>query len=389
MITKNFFKPRLILFLIVVLFALAMFWAARRALTPFLLGLVIAYIVLPLVDRFDSLFATIIRRRSLSRPLAILVVYLAGFVVIGGLLQLMLPPLVRQGFNLYRSVPALWQEATLLVNQGMVGYEQLELPPEIRLQIEQQMARFNLQTVLDPTILAARRALGTISSTVSFVLGLIVIPFWLFFILADEASVMRRVMRLIPHDLRPDVEAIRIIVGRVLSGYIRGQLVVASAYGVVITLGLMTLGIPFALVLGLVAGAVAIFPFIGAILGAIPSLVVAFLQSPEQGLYVLILFVVVQQLDNVFFSPKIMGSAVALHPALIMVVIVVGSSLLGVAGALIAVPATAIIRDVVNYLYIRVGEEPVSPIEALERVGYGEYKTPLLMPRALAPAGTD
>ncbi|MGH2543198.1 MAG: AI-2E family transporter, partial [Ardenticatenaceae bacterium] len=128
--------------------------------------------------------------------------------------------------------------------------------------------------------------------------------------------------------------------------------------------------------LGLAAALLAVFPFIGAFLGAVPAVVVAFLQSPELGLYVIILFVAVQQIDNAFFSPKIIGEAVALHPALIVVVIVVGSALFGVVGALIAVPATAILRDIAHYFYLRIGEEPITPVDALIRVGYGSCVTP-------------
>lgn len=376
MLPPVFRKRRLQLALFVFVLAAVLVWHARGALTPFFLGLVVAYLVLPLVGFIQRRMPVGIKRRNLDRPLAILLVYLLGLLVMVGVVGAVIPPIINQVVSLYQNADELYGEARTIINEGIAQYEQV--PPDIKSQVEQQLQSFNPSAVLTPVFQGVRRAVGAIGNTVGFMLGLIVIPFWLFFILNDEESVMHGAMGIIPHDLRPDVEAIRIIFDRVLSAYIRGQLIVAAALGIAITIGLLVLQVPYSLLLGLAAGALGLFPFVGAILGAIPAIIVAFLESPQLALWVVGLFVIVQQIDNVFVSPKIMGEAVALHPALIMVVIVAGSSLFGVVGALVAVPLTAIVRDVVNYFYIRVGDEGVGPREALHRVGYGRYITPAM-----------
>jgi predicted PurR-regulated permease PerM len=176
---------------------------------------------------------------------------------------------------------------------------------------------------------------------------------------------------MVPHEWRADVEAVRIIVDQVLGAYLRGQLAVASILGVMITIGLTLLQVPYALLLGVATALFALVPFAGAFLGAIPAVLVALLETPQKAVLTILLFIIVQQIDNIFISPKVIGEAVALHPALIILVLLIGGTLFGVPGALIAVPGTAMLRDIVSYLYLRADEhQQVMPTQALAHVGY-------------------
>ncbi len=369
-------KPRLQIFIAVVALVLFLFWQARGALPPFIIGLVVAYLILPIVNLFEWLFAGFFRRffpkmnnpNKTARPFAILASNLLILMLLMGFISTIVPPIAAQVRSLIENADDLYLQGSELVNDGLAQYQQI--PLEIRQQIEAELAKFNPQSVINPIVSTVGNAIGTISSTISFVLSLVVIPFWLFFVLNDDSSVLNGTIDIIPHDLRPDIEAIRIILDRILSAYIRGQLIVASLLGIVVTVGLTFLGVQYSLLLGLLAALFAFIPVAGAILGAIPAVVVAFIQEPQLALYVIILITVYQQIDNAFISPRIMGEAVALHPALIMVVVVVGSSLLGAIGALIAVPAAAMFRDVAQYFYIRAGENSPGPEAALRLVGY-------------------
>ncbi len=123
--------------------------------------------------------------------------------------------------------------------------------------------------------------------------------------------------------------------------------------GVLATIGLALLGVPFFAVLGLIAGIFEILPFVGPIIGAIPAILVAVIERPILGLWTLILFIVIQQVENAVLVPRISGKAVELHPALIVLVLIIGSQVAGLTGAILAVPVTAILRDVFKYLYLR------------------------------------
>ena len=211
------------------------------------------------------------------------------------------------------------------------------------------------------------------TDTFGFVLGLIVIPFWLFYVLYDQAKAMRGAFNLVPSRLRADALNLIRIVDDILSAYLRGQLLLCVFIGVVVTVGLMLLGVRFPAALGLIAGVLEIIPFIGPIMGAVPAVIVATIQEPLLGLWTLLLFIGIQQLENIFLVPRISGKAVQLHPAVIMVVLVLGNQAAGFWGLLLAVPVTAIVRDVFKYLYLRFQDEPVSPRDAMTRLG----RTPL------------
>jgi predicted PurR-regulated permease PerM len=122
------------------------------------------------------------------------------------------------------------------------------------------------------------------------------------------------------------------------------------------------------LLLGTIVGVFEIVPVLGPILGAIPAIVVTLATAPSKVPLVILLAFAVQQIENNFLLPQVTGGTVRLHPAIVMVVLVVGGAIAGVIGILVSVPLTAIIRDVAHYLYLRVSEQPLSPQDALARV---------------------
>ena len=124
--------------------------------------------------------------------------------------------------------------------------------------------------------------------------------------------------------------------------------------------------------MGLIAGIFEVLPYVGPILGAIPAVIVALLTEPITALWVVIAFFAIQQVENLILVPRISGKSVALHPALVMVALVIGNELAGLIGMLIAVPVTAVIRDVFKYLYLRLLDEPLAPDEALTRIRSGD-----------------
>ncbi len=195
------------------------------------------------------------------------------------------------------------------------------------------------------------RALGSI-------VGFIIIPFWLFYVLKDKDRGIKAFNNMLPRSWRVDVWHIVRIINGILSSYIRGQLILGLVVGVASTIGLLLVGAPYAILLGIISGFTEVIPVVGPIIGAIPGLILASF-SPEgwvMVLKVLAVYVVVQQLENNLLVPKIQGDSVKLHPSLIMVSLVVGSQVAGLFGLIIAVPVAAILRDVYLYLYRRFSE---------------------------------
>ena len=139
---------------------------------------------------------------------------------------------------------------------------------------------------------------------------------------------------------------------RRIGGYVSGNLVTSIICGVVSTIALLALGVQFAVPLGLWAGLADLVPAVGAYLGAIPAVVVGFFESPVTGLSVLVYFVVYQQVENYYIVPKVMQGAVNLSPAAVIVATLIGGSLFGFAGALLALPVAATIKVVLHDLWL-------------------------------------
>jgi predicted PurR-regulated permease PerM len=115
-----------------------------------------------------------------------------------------------------------------------------------------------------------------------------------------------------------------------------------------------------------------VLPFVGPILGAIPAVLVALLSNPISALWVAVAFFAIQQVENLILVPRIAGESVKLHPAAVMVVLVVGNELGGFIGMLVAVPVTAMVRDLFKYSYLRLADEPLPPEEAMGQVRSGQ-----------------
>ncbi len=368
-------RNRLILWTVLVLLVVLMLWAARRVLLPYILGLVMAYLLLPLVNWLDRHMPRRLRTWKLARPLAIILTYLLVLVILAGIIAFFVPLVVDQVEILVDKWPSLTRQVQEWGTQGRGWYNAAiaaleRISPTWKETVEtalKNMAAEILAAVQEGVVATVR----TVSSTVSFVIGLVVIPFWLFYILNDEQQVKEGVLNALPHQLRPDVQCIASLVDDVLSAYIRGQLLLCLFVGGMATIALFLIGVPFALVLGLVAGILEALPYVGPILGAIPAVVVALLADPGSALWVAAAFFGIQQVENLVLTPRISGESVKLHPAMVMVVLVIGNELAGFLGMLVAVPVTAALRDAFKYLYLRFLDEPLSPLEAMSNIRSG------------------
>ena len=245
------------------------------------------------------------------------------------------------------------------------------LPEQVQTEIEAYVARFSelvgeiVQQVVGSTAVV-------ISYTFSLVLAILIIPFWTFYLLLDSSQLGGAFVRSIPTTIRADVLKIAALIDGAFASYLRGQLILGLIIGVISTIFFSVAGVQFALILGVIAGIFEMIPNIGPILGAIPAMIVALAQNPSLALVVAIYAFAIQQIENIFISPRVLGRSVQLHPVLVMVVLVIGSEIAGVLGLFLAPVVTAILRDLFRYFYYRMDEEPLSPEEALQKVWQAE-----------------
>ncbi|MEI6043662.1 MAG: AI-2E family transporter [Chloroflexota bacterium] len=341
-------------------------WGAWPGLGPFLVGLVLAFLLMPLVDSLNKL---------LPRLLAILLVYALVITALALFGLYVAPIIVDQTKILINAMPGYIEVIQKWLNQTFTDVQQ-QIPQDFQQPITEGLNNFTstaIGFIRDIIGNVISGIFGLAFGTIGFLVGVFIIPFWLFYVLKDKAQGMRAFYSLLPSTLREDAHRLVNIVSGTFNDYVRGQLIVAGSVGVLVTVGLMLVNIPAstAIFLGFIAGLFEVLPIIGPILGAIPAVLVAFFTGQvgnlELVLKVVIVFVIVQQIEGNLLIPKIAGESTNLHPAIVMLVIIIGSELGGLAGAIAAVPITAVVRDLYIYLYQRLALG-VSPLEAESHV---------------------
>jgi predicted PurR-regulated permease PerM len=320
-------------------------WLARAALVPFMIGAVVAYLISPMVDALVLTWPLNRLKLSTARGAAILLIYGAFAGVLTIVAFTAVPPLIDEMDQFIDTVPER-------VDQIGDWYEE-NISADIRQRIDDASADAE-EAAGDYAADLATNSLSYLLSTVSVILGYLIIPFWLFYALKDKDENAEAFYRMFPESIRQDVRNCATLTSRITGNYIRARLIEAAFIGATVTLGLYLLGIEFALALGVIAGVAELIPFAGPILGAIPALLVAATTEDWQTvLFVLALFIGLQQLQQAIVVPNVEGRAVEMHPALILFIVVVAGQVFGFWGLLLAVPLIAITRDLFRYTYRR------------------------------------
>jgi len=355
-------------------------WTARGALPAFFIGLALAFVLDPAV--------TLLARQGMPRWAGVVVMYVAVVAVVWALIAYALPPISRQSSEFIEHLPELGA-ALGDVEAGVARwYENLPLPGELRLMLDEQLAASGqafadlLRGLLAPTLNALVRV-------ATFILGLIVVPVWLFFVLKDREGFARSVAVAMPPTWRADTENVLGLLGRVGGRWVRGQLLLGLSVFIATVIGLTLLTFAgfaefgqFTLVLALIAGVLEWLPILGPIIAAVPAILIGLSIGLPAAIAAAVLYTAIQQLENHILVPKVMGDAIELHPAVMILALVVGGSLFGIGGAILAAPTVAAGRDLYRYGFHRFGGQP--PVVAFELAMHGARAE---VPEEEPPAG--
>ncbi|MFN7917420.1 MAG: AI-2E family transporter [Vicinamibacterales bacterium] len=314
-----------------VLFAL---WAARDALLVIYVSGLLATGLGPLVHHIEHAAAPGTRR--LPRWLAILLIYLSivGVLTLVGLL--VVPPLVQQAQELWRRAPELLVHAQeYLVARGLLDHP-LTLGEAVR------------------TAPGPGQAVGTVAGAVSTVLAAILafvtVLILTFYLLVESDSLFAGFARLFPRADRPRVQDAAQKISTKVSAWLSGQLILGGTIGLSAAIGLYLIGVPYFYVLALIAAFGELIPVVGPIFSAVPAVLVAMTVSPQTALLTVLFFLLQQQVENHLLVPKVMERQVGVSAVFVIVALLVGGSLLGILGAVLAVPSAAIIQVVIAEL---------------------------------------
>jgi predicted PurR-regulated permease PerM len=312
----------------------------------FFLAWVVAFILEPFVDRLQ-------RQALLPRPIAVAVAYL-GMLIVGATATIsIVPALSRQTIQLASELPAYlaFLNEGFLEMQAALDERGVALNLMALLQFEDMLRRAEQ---IGPPVLANAVTLATQIAT--FVIQLVLVLMLSFYVMLDGPRIQRGVLRMVPIGLRNDVEYFVASVNHAFAGFLRGQLVVALAYSLGTAAIMSAAGLDLILLTAVVNTVLMLIPFIGPPLALVLPLSIAVFEQPSSFWPVTILVIVLQQIVINVVAPRVMSSAIGVHPLLVFLGILAGAKLAGVWGALFGVPVVAVIAAMVTF-YHRILEE--------------------------------
>lgn len=330
-------------------FGLWVMWLLAPVLTPFVVALMLAWLGDPLVDRLEA--------RGRSRNTAVVLVFVLMILLLALALLILVPLIQRQIITLVAALP---QGQDWLMNTAIPWLE--------------QKTGLEIMAWLDPGRLfewvrshwqqaggVATTFFGYVSRSgfamVAWVINLALLPILAYYFLRDWDKLVERVASMIPRNHIEVVTRLARESNDVLGAFIRGQIVVMIALGVVYAAGLTLVGLNLGLLIGLVAGLISFIPYLGATTGVVMAVLAALVQSQGVDLQLLVLvgvvFTVGQLLESYVLTPRIVGDKIGLHPVAVIFAVMAGGQLFGFLGMLLALPAAAVINVLLRYAHQR------------------------------------
>ncbi len=321
-----------------------------------------AYLIYPLVSWFS---------RRLPRWLAILCVYVAVVIVVGAFATFLGPKLGMQARGLANDLPRVAQQTqnwVLSANSAIVAAIPLESRESAVRLLDEAGA-----SVVKEAMQIAGQAVTILLSLASMITAFVIIPVLAFYILMDADRLRAGTMRLVPLNYRPTALAVLGDIDGILGGFIRGQIIVGASIAVLVTALLVILHIKYALLIGVFAGIVDIIPYLGAVAGAIPAVIIAlFTHGLGWALLVIGGFILIYQAEGHIIAPNVVGQRVGLTPLAVIVAILIGAELGGILGMFVSVPIAGIIKALLNRFAPPAADETVVKVhERKEREGAG------------------
>ena len=338
-------------------------------LTPFLVSILLAYMGDPVVDFLE--------RYKVPRTVGVIAVFVLVSLIMLVLLLVLVPMIGRQLVSLYGLTPQLidWlQDSALPWLQLQLGISaKIDSLDSIK-----QMFSENLGKTTD--VMQMLLAKITASSVVflGWLANMLLIPVVTFYLLRDWDILVAKLRRLLPRKNEKLVVNLIAECHEVLGAFMRGQLLVMLALGVVYAAGLMVLGLELGLLIGLLAGLASLVPYMGFIVGIGAALIAGLFQfglDPYLLLGIVAVFAIGQALESMLLTPLLVGDRIGLHPVAVISAILAGGQLFGFTGVLLALPVAAVIMVLLRHLYTlytdsnmygqsNAAEQPINPVEA-------------------------
>jgi len=304
------------------------------------LSIFFAYVIAPLVELAHRPFQVRGRKHLIPRPVAIAIVYVVIFGSFGLTLYLLLPSLGTQISEFAKQAPSYFTSASKRAESLNGLYDQLQLPLAVRKVVNDAVTRSltGAQTYIES------EAPGLMGTIIGYIPWLILIPILAFFLLKDADSFRRSALQMLPRGrMRWRGDELFQDVNSTLAAYIRAQLTACLLIGIICSIGFAVIGLPYWLALGILAGLFEFIPLAGPLMLALLAVAVAAFSSAGQAGAVLLFLGILRVVHDYVIYPRIIGQGIHLHPLAIVLSILCGEELAGLAGIFLAIPIIAII----------------------------------------------
>ena len=333
----------------VILGVCVVLYFSRRVVAPFFIAFALAYLLDPLVDRLVSL--------KFSRTLSVLVLMSVFFFLALGSVILLVPILSMQAENLTKDIPVYvgaFQDWIRPILDLISGLE----PAKVEEFLNEGLSRFG-ELPMKALQFSGKLIWGSISNLFNIILmiaNMVIIPVVMFYLLRDFDSINKKLLELMPTRFQEKTKDIVLEIDQVLSRFVRGQMMVAGLMGLMYSVGLFLCDTPMSLSLGMMAGLANLVPYLGLILGFVPSAVMTYIHTQEwlPVLGVAGVFAFVQAIEGMVITPRVVGDNIGLHPVAVIVAVLLGGELFGITGMILGVPGVAVLnvllsRGIVQY----------------------------------------
>nr|WP_242019146.1 MULTISPECIES: AI-2E family transporter [unclassified Trichocoleus] len=331
-----------ILLILAIALVMVLLWQLRSLVVILMVAVVMAATIAPAIDRAERL--------QMPRWLAVITVYLTLIAIVTGAGLLIGPTVVEQSQRLAVNTPVYLENLRIQVENFLVNLNAARPDLARRLLNTQSLTNWVIGSSQQVLLRSYGITRGIIGGVFSFILALLISGY----MVAGSQELVKGLVQLFPSPWDERLAAQVAPASQRMGSYIQGRVLVSAILGVVITLGLRILGLSeFALALGVIAGFTNLIPFLGPVLGAVPALIVAISQGGLTFLWVLLLFVIIQNLETYVLDPLLVGSSVKVYPLYQLLAVLGGTQVLGIVGAVIVPPWVAGTAVLLENLYLK------------------------------------
>ncbi len=320
-----------VVFVLLVLFLL---FYLRQIIFIIFISVIVALIMNPAVCKM--------KEKKIPRVIGASILFLALLATIGIFFYIIIPPLTKEMGQLTTQFPAY-------INNLNIDYSTIS-----EQQIDDRLAG-PIQEVLIEASKFLKDATAAVFSGIFEVLGslvsIILIAVISFYLVIEKKGIEKFVKAVIPHNFQP--RALKVIkkIEVKLGKWFIGQLFLGVIIGLMTYVALSILGVPYAIVLAVIAGFMELIPYLGPVLASIPAIIIAFTVSPFLALLTLIVYFLIQEIENYVLVPKVMEKSVGLHPVIIIIALLIGAQFAGIIGVILSVPVATIVSIILEDLY--------------------------------------